>query len=168
MQWFPSQTPCSGKQASVRNALLGGHRVQRDSATVEQTLKALQLDWNSWEVALLLSKSSPSGWLRQGNKLGSSRGCSMVGPGRGSGAGPWSCDFPTLEGYSQWQSPGLAAGNPRECFHSVWEGTCAFSSWALIENQITKQILEETAKRCPYTTWAAPVGCQLFLHSATS
>lgn len=74
LQWFPSQTPCSGKQAFVWNALLGGHGVQRDSATVEQTLKALQLDWNSWEVALLLSKSSPSGWLRQGNKSGSSRG----------------------------------------------------------------------------------------------
>lgn len=165
MQWFPSQTPCSGKQAFVWNS---GHGVQRDSGTVEQTLKALQLGWNSWEVALLLSKSSPSGWLRQGNKLGSSRGCSVVGLGRDSGAVPWSCDFPTLEGYSQWHSPGLAAGNPRECFHSVWEGTCAFSSWALMENQITKQILEETAKHCPYTTWAAPMGCQLFIHSATS
>lgn len=73
LQCFPSQTPCSGKQAFVWKGPLGGHGVQRDSGTVEQTLKALELDLNSWEVVLLLSKSSPSGWLRQGNKLGSSR-----------------------------------------------------------------------------------------------
>lgn len=59
-----------------------------------------------------------------------------------AGAAPWwvwagavglqqscslSCAFPTLERCAQWQSPGLAAGDPRECFHSVWEGTCTFS-----------------------------------------
>lgn len=44
LQCFPSQTPCSGKQAFVWNGPLGGHGVQRDSGTVEQTLKALQLD----------------------------------------------------------------------------------------------------------------------------
>lgn len=86
LQCFPSQTLCSGKQAFVWNSPLGGHGVQRDSGTVEQTLKAPQLGLNSWEVALLFSKSSPSGWLRQGNQLGSCRGCSVVGLGRGSGA----------------------------------------------------------------------------------
>lgn len=44
LQCFPSQTPCSGKQAFVWNSPLGGHGVQRDSGTVEQTLKSLQLD----------------------------------------------------------------------------------------------------------------------------
>lgn len=44
LQCFPSQTPCSGKQAFVWSGPLSGHGVQRDSGTVEQTLKALQLD----------------------------------------------------------------------------------------------------------------------------
>lgn len=118
LQCFPSQTPCSGKQAFVWNSPLGGHGVQRDSGTVEQTLKSLHLDWNSWEVALLLSKSSPSGWLRQGNQSGSCRGCSVVG------LELW---LPNPAEIFPGQSPAVAAGNPRECFHWVWEGTCAFS-----------------------------------------
>lgn len=128
LQCFPSQTPCSGKQAFVWKGPLGGHGVQRDSGTVEQTLKALRLDWNSWEVALLFSQSSPSGWLRQGMNWAPPRAARG-----GSGQGQWGCSsslelrIPNHGETFPGESPGVAAGNPRECSHSVWEGTCAFS-----------------------------------------
>lgn len=44
-----------------------------------------------------------------------------------SRAFPHGRDFPTVERCLQWQSPGVAAGNHREGFLSVWEGTRAFS-----------------------------------------
>lgn len=158
LQCFPSQTPCSGKQAFVWNSPLGGHGVQRDSGTVEQTLKSLQLDWNSWEVALLLSKSSPSGWLRQGISQAP------------AGAAPWwvwSCGFPSLQRSSQGRALLWLQGIPGSV--STRSGKVPVpSAQAFIENQITKQIHEETAKRCPCTTLqlpgAAPVACQPFLH----
>lgn len=176
LQCFPSQTLCSGKQAFVWNSPLGGHGVQRDSGTVEQTLKAPQLGLNSWEVALLFSKSSPSGWLRQGNQLGSCRGCSVVGLGRGSGA-------------AAELLPGAVTSNPGEMF-PVAESWCGCResqgmfplglgrylclqprprrSRALTKNKIQNQTRKETAKRCHCTTLrlrgAVPVGCQLFQH----